>query len=492
MAGRGVARGMGTVRDCAITSRVMSWRRWSSGEAGLGVVKALGWIALCGWCGGGCAKSPAPAASPKATASSVSAPAPAVAASVDALRLCGSSTIGAELAPELALQFLAHLGAKDATVTKKETKKNETIVEGHLDDRPIAVHVDYRGSSEAFEGLLNDRCDIGLASRPILEEEAEKLAELGDMTSPRAEHVIAMDGIAIVVEKSNPLRQLTVAQIARIFSGEIKNWSELGGAPGPIHVYGRDERSGTFETFAHLALADKPLTAAADLFDDNEGLASALAKDARGIGFVGLSAASALKVLAVQDGRAPAIAPTAFTVSTEEYPFSRRLFLYVSERIRPILAQRFVDFAFTEAGEAAIASSGFVPLKIDAIRPPARRDAPPAYVKATRGAHRLSFVFRFKANGTALENRSARDVGRLAAFVSAGERRQGPVSLLSFTDATGSVKLSRERAERVAELLRDRGVSTGTVEGFGPALAVASNDTEVGRRKNNRVEVWVP
>ena len=181
---------------------------------------------------GGCAKSSPPVAEPKAETQAASSPARPVVAAGEELRLCGSSTLGADLAPELALRFLAELGAQDVELKKKETEQNETLVEGQLNGRPIAVRIDYRGSSEAFEGLVTDRCDVGLSSRQILEDEVEKLGDLGDMTSPRAEHVVAMDGIAVVVEKNNPLRQLTVGQIARIFTGEIKDWSELGGARG--------------------------------------------------------------------------------------------------------------------------------------------------------------------------------------------------------------------------------------------------------------------
>jgi phosphate transport system substrate-binding protein len=416
-------------------------------------------------------------------------PANVTAGAGEVLRLCGSATIGANLAPKLAEGFLRQLGAADAGVMPSK-KKGTTTVSGHVDDRPVTVAIDHHGTSEAFTGLLGDSCDVGLASRPIQDDEIEKLRPLGDMTSLKAEHVLAMDGIAVIVKRSNRLTQLTVSQIAKVFSGEISDWADLGGAKGEIHVYARDERSGTYDTFSQLALGGKPLRAGTKRFDDNDALATAVARDEQAIGFVGLAAVGDTKALAVQDGDAQPSQPNTFSVATEEYPFSRRLFLYVSERMRSLLAQRFVDFAVSNTAESIVTTTGFVPLTVDAADPPVPASAPPAYVKATQGARRLSFVFRFRGAGTALDSRSSRDVGRLASFV-ATSPHPAQVSLLSFTDAGGTVSLARHRAQAVASLLKAHGVSTGAVEGFGPVMAIASNDNKEGRRKNNRVEVWL-
>ena len=163
------------------------------------------------------------------------------------------------------------------------------------------------------------------------------------------------------------------------------------------------------------------MTAGANLFDDSDGLAKVT-----GEGSAGHRLRRPVGGGQPEDprraGRArPAVAPTPFTVSTEEYPFSRRLFLYVSEKF----ARSWRSASSTSPSPEGEGHRrvGLRALKIDAVRPPPRRDAPAAYVKATRGAHRLSFVFRFKSNGVALENRSVRDVGRLAAFVSTSERQ---------------------------------------------------------------------
>ena len=78
-----------------------------------------------------------------------------------------------------------------------------------------------------------------MASRKIKPEEASRLAGFGDMTSPAAEHVLGLDGIAVIVSKANPVQSLTKEQLARVFAGEITNWRQLGGPSAGINVYAR-------------------------------------------------------------------------------------------------------------------------------------------------------------------------------------------------------------------------------------------------------------
>lgn len=159
------------------------------------------------------------------------------------------------------------------------------------------------------------------------------------------------------------------------------------------------------------------------------------------------------------------------------------------------LAKQFVEFALSEDGQRAVAAVGFVPLTVKAAAVTLPSDAPAEYAKAIVGAQRLSFNFRFKKTTANLDSKSQRDVERLAKFVKVASSRPHAVSLFAFTDADGNeaknVELSKQRAHAVAAILNGRGVPTQVALGFGPALPVASNDTKDGRRKNNRVEVWL-
>ena len=155
-----------------------------------------------------------------------------------ALRLHGSNTIGKELAPALCEEFLKYEGATSVQ-RKPRQKEDETDVEAVLPNestKPLTFEVQAHGSKTAFEDLATGECDIGMASRRITSDEARQcaLAGLGDMFSPACEIVLGLDGIAIFVNKSNPINALTKQQIADIFNGKTTDWSQVGGSPGPI------------------------------------------------------------------------------------------------------------------------------------------------------------------------------------------------------------------------------------------------------------------
>jgi phosphate transport system substrate-binding protein len=334
-----------------------------------------------------------------------------------------------------------------------------------------------------------------MSSRRIKPEEVSMLGSLGDMTGPANEHVIALDGIAIVVHPNNPVRTLTRRQVADIFAGRITDWSQVKGTAGPIHLYARDDKSGTFDTFQNLVLGSEKLGPGAKRFEDSAQLSDAVANDLHGIGFIGLPYIRNARALAVSDLGATPLLPSRFTVATEDYALSRRLYLYTPENPRNPMVRRFVAFAQGKGGQEAVGSSGFVP---QTVRPEALTvdaGAPAEYRKLTQGAQRLSLNFRFRTGSADLDNKARLDLDRVVDFLSDMNVPAQSIMLFGFADSQGgrelNLKLSRERAQSVASQFQQRGVKPGVVTGFGYDLPVASNDSEEGRAKNRRVEIWV-
>jgi phosphate transport system substrate-binding protein len=246
------------------------------------------------------------------------------------LRLSGSNTIGATLGPSLAAAFLKDQGATDVK-TLPGSNPEETIIQGILpgNTSPSLIRISAHGSATAFTDLAADNCDIGMASRKIKPDEAHKLSPLGDMTSAANEHVVGLDGIAVIVNVHSPISALGKEQISSIFSGDYPDWSEVSIAShGPIRIYARDDKSATYDTFKTLVLAGKKLAPSAQRFEDSNALSEAVARDPNGIGFIGLPYVHNAKVIAVAETGALALQPTQLTIATEDYPLSRRLFLY--------------------------------------------------------------------------------------------------------------------------------------------------------------------
>lgn len=412
------------------------------------------------------------------------------------LRLAGSNTIGAKLAPAMVEEFLKEQGAKDIRTTPGESPEEVSVTAvfpGESD--PKIVEIRSHGSSTAFADLAEKKCDVGLSSRKIKPDEIEKLAALGDMTSAASEHVIALDGLAVIVNRKTPLDSLTREQIAKIFSGEIKSWSQLLVPGGQINVYARDEKSGTFDSFQALILGNLQILGTAQRFEDSNDLSDAVARDVNGIGFIGLPYVRDAKAIAVSDGDAMPLLPNRLTVSTEDYILSRRLYLYTPLNSDNAWVRKFLDFAISKKGQEIVGKAGFVAQNLESTRASTVGTAPDEYQNLTKNAERLSLNFRFRKGGKELDNKAQLDLDRVVEFLTDSNLSGENVLLLGFADDGGDQgaekELSQERAVIVAERLRRRGIAPSVVAGFGDNRPVASNATEEGRDKNRRVELWL-
>lgn len=409
------------------------------------------------------------------------------------LRLSGSNTIGAGLAPALAEEFLKQQGATEVKTVPGD-RDDEVRVMGILpgDQAPKAIEIHAHGSATAFEDLAKGQADIGMASRKIKTEEAAQLASLGDMTSPVCEHILGLDGIAVIVSGKNPVRALAKDQIAQIFKGEIGNWQQVGGSDGAIHLYARDDKSGTYDTFKTLVLGSAPLAPSAKRIEDSRKLSDAVAHDPNGIGFIGLAYVQEARAIAVYEGGAAPLLPTPFTVATEDYALSRRLFLYTPAQPRLDLTRKFVDFALSNMGQTIVAEIGFVGQNVSAAATAGSTAAPVDYRRLTSGSDRLSLDFRFREGSSQLDNKAVADLNRVVTFVTDLHYSGDNLVLLGFDDSKEAAdNLSKERAAAVAQQFEQRGVKAATVVGFGSQFAVASNDSPEGRQKNRRVEIWL-
>ena len=414
------------------------------------------------------------------------------------LRISGSNTIGAALGPALAEEFLRQRQGATGVKTVRGDKEDEVRVQGILpgESSPRTIEIHAHGSATAFEDLSKSNCDVGMASRKIKQEEATNLAALGNMTSPASEHVVGLDGIAVIVSKANSVQSLTKDQIARIFAGETANWQQLHGPDAAINVYARDDKSGTYDTFKALVLGGKKLAANAKRFEDSRELSEAVAKDANGIGFIGLPYARDAKAVAVSENGTRPFLPNHFTVSTEDYALSRRLFLYTAVSPANDLARKFVDFALSPQGQEIVEKIGFVGQNVTPIQGTTiPGDAPGRYRQLTTGATRLSLDFRFGTGSSDLDNKALADLDRVVTFLKDLHFSGQNIMLFGFADSIGPTEvndaLSKTRATAVAQQFEQRGVNASAVVGLGSQLPVASNETAEGREKNRRVEIWL-
>lgn len=413
------------------------------------------------------------------------------------LRIHGSNTIDAQLGPALVEGLMRKQGLRDVRTEPSPSINELRVVGTSADGKPLKVEIAAHGSGTGFSALKARKADIAASSRPIKEKEIQDLAEIGNLKSPAAEQVIAIDGVAVILHPGNPIRELTTEQLARVFAGEIRNWQALGGKDGEIHLYVRDEQSGTFETFKELVLLKygKTLAAGAKRFESSEQLSDEVSGDRNGIGFIGLPYVRHAKAVAVADGESRPMLPTVSLIATEDYPLSRRLYLYLPIEARQPWATALVDFAQSAEGQAIVAQNGFVAQTVQTIKVQATAQMPSEYQTLTREAERLSVNFRFAQGSAKLDNKALLDVQRVADYLKQHGKLDRRVTLVGFGDAKSDPQraqlLSRLRGMAVRRELMKSNITLREVVGFGDEMPVAANDLDDGRIKNRRVEVWV-
>ncbi|WP_282397499.1 phosphate ABC transporter substrate-binding/OmpA family protein [Pseudomonas sp. PS01298] len=414
-----------------------------------------------------------------------------------ALRIQGSNTIGAALGPALVKGLMEHQGLQGVHSEPGDGANEQRVIGKTRQGKTVTIEVAAHGSSTGFAALKKAGADLAASSRPIKDSELVDLEPLGDLKSPGAEQVIAIDGLAIILNPQNPLNTLNTEQLAQIFNGEASTWEALGGIGGPIHVYARDDQSGTYDTFKELVLnrRSKPLVASAKRFESSEALSDAVSQDPQGIGFIGLPYVRQAKAVAIVDGDSQPMLALNSLIATEDYPLSRRLFFYLPPSGHNPWAKALVDFTQTSKGQAIVAANGFIAQQVQAIAVQPRPSMPEDYQAIAREAQRLTVNFRFEEGSASLDNKARQDLQRVVTYLKSHEKLDKQVTLVGFGDAKNDPQraalLSKLRAMAVRRELVKSGVVLRDIRGFGAQMPVAANTADEGRIKNRRVEVWV-
>ena len=413
------------------------------------------------------------------------------------LRIQGSNTIGANLGPALVQAMLAQQGLHDIHSVPASPPNEHSIVGTDASGQQVRVDVAAHGSGTGFAALKAGKADLIASSRPIKDRELVELEALGDLKSPDAEQIIAIDGLAIILHPGNPLNQLNTEQLAQIFSGQISTWEALGGITGPIHLYARDEQSGTWEIFKELVLSrtGNPLSHTAQRFESSEQLSDAVSNDPQGIGFIGLPYIRAAKPVAIVDGLSQPMLPLNSLIASEDYPLSRRLYFYLPPATSNPWARALISFTQSAQGQSIVAQNGFVAQSVQATSVTPGAHMPRDYQTLTTQAQRLSVNFRFEEGSASLDNKARQDLLRVADYLKANGKLDRQVTLVGFGDAKDDPEraqlLSKLRAMAVRRELVKSGVVLREIRGYGAQMPVAANTEDEGRIKNRRVEVWV-
>jgi phosphate transport system substrate-binding protein len=252
-------------------------------------------------------------------------------AQADRLVIKGSDTLGAKLVPQLAEHFKAqHPGT--------------------------TFDIAAEGSTTGIAAIIDGTAEIGMSSRRAKPSEVGTASAKGKNMKPT---IVAYDGIAVIVNSANPIKGLTKKQVEQIFTGDVTDWSAVGGTGGKISIYTRNTSSGTYSDFKELAMKKRDYSGGSQKMAGNEQIASEVGKNPNGVGYVGMAytKAGGLKVMPI-DG----VTPSVKTVQDHGYSYWRPTFYYTNGEPAG-LAKQFLDFTISAAGQKIVSQVGFVPIK---------------------------------------------------------------------------------------------------------------------------------
>ncbi|MCL0106055.1 phosphate ABC transporter substrate-binding protein PstS family protein, partial [Thermodesulfovibrionales bacterium] len=218
----------------------------------------------------------------------------------------------------------------------------------------VDISVRGGGSEGGIGQLIDGAIDIAQSCRPMRAAEIERAKARG--VNP-VQHVIAMDGIAIIVHPDNPVKELTLEQVRDIYLARIVCWGKVGGDPGWIDAVGRDVGSGTYKSFEDLVSGGERVRPDALHLASNMAVRATVAGAPAAIGYIALGFLSPKVRGLVIDG----VAPTVENVAAGNYPIGRSLFLYTDGKPEGA-AKEFINFVLSPEGQLVVARAGFVPL----------------------------------------------------------------------------------------------------------------------------------
>lgn len=437
------------------------------------------------------------------------------------VNIAGADTIGLGLMPLLLEGYSGSLGA---AAEIGNTANNSEIIaslvaDDGFGDELASFLITPSGSSNAFTALLDQSAKIGMSSRRITPAEARQLRDsgAGNMVAPDQEHIVAADSIVVITHPDNPISQLTTEQLQGIYTGQITNWSEVGGTDMPITLVARASGSGTRDVFEERVFGGPVpnIAANAQIADTNSIAAQIVNEDPGAISAVGYAFQRGAKPLTLINECGIPMVPDAFSARTEEYALQRRLYLYSRSDNIDGQTRGLLDFATSPDADALIGKAGFIGFNVDRREQSAQdpRGVMLSQANADRyeqgfmremletmvNYDRLSTTFRFRTGSARLDERGRIDMVRLVDYLQS-QPEGTEVLIVGFTDDVGQFdgnkQLSEGRAAQVAAELQSAAGSklqnvTVSSVGFGEIAPSACNINDDGRRINRRVEVWI-
>ena len=434
------------------------------------------------------------------------------------LRFAGAPDLGAVLLPALFEAYAARRGLQVARQVVSDGQFQLELRDKAARRDVARIAFSLSSTAEGFADLLAGEADIAMAVREIRANEATRGDEagLGDLRAPAQSKIVALDALVPVVARGNPIKEISVEDMAAILSGDITEWP---GGKGPLLLHGRNDEAGIQQSIQDRILAPvgRAATAARVSHDSDAALADAVARDPLAFAVTRYSEVGNAVAISLTGACGRAIAISQQKLKSGDYPFTAPLFLYMPARRQPLFLREFFRYLNGPPAQLVIRRAGFVDRNLERTRLNAQGDRLASAIAAAGsdvpltelqnmlatldGAERLSTTFRFRPGSPELEPQSASDLADLAQALESGLFDGRELIFSGFSDGAGdwasNRQIARKRAETVLQAVRKRAFTADlsrtqlSAYGFGEALPMACDDAAWGRAVNRRVEVWL-
>ncbi len=431
----------------------------------------------------------------------------------------GGSAQGTAVMPRLVAAYAQSIGAQVVRTVGSDPKNLEFKL-SDAGGREIGSFIVARqGVPAGLAGLAARTVEVIWSARPVTPEEqaSAQAAGLGNLRAPGSENIYALNAITVLVAPENPAASISVDNVAKIYAGQIKDWSELGLPPGKINVYAMVETSGYWGAFDEIVMKPRGLTASPEIIrvDAATDWSDKVAQDKNGIGITTIGLVRNSKPLNIEASCGLITRPSNFVAKTEEYPLMHRLHLYTAGAPKSPLGRELLAFALSPAMQPVLRESNFVDQSPETLDFPSQTtriayalnaqsedfdiEMMRTLITEIRDASRLSTTFRFGTGDATLDARATADVKRLADILRLPEYAAAQVLIVGFADSLGSfpanLKLSQRRSGAVVRALQAAGITQARPQivqrAYGELAPVACNDNPLSRNLNRRVEVWI-
>jgi phosphate transport system substrate-binding protein len=226
--------------------------------------------------------------------------------------------------------------------------------------KDASIQVTGGGSGTGISALINGTTDVCEASRTMKDPEKKQVADKAG--GPPVEITVAKDGLSVYINDSNPITELTMPQLKDIYTGKVTDWKDVGGTPGKIIPYSRENSSGTYVFFKEHVLQNADYTPRAQAMPGTAAVVNAVVRDKSAIGYGGAAYAKGIKIVKVKkDATTPGVVPADATIKDGTYPLSRPLFFYLRPKASAEI-KAFTDWVLSAEGQAIVVKVGYFPI----------------------------------------------------------------------------------------------------------------------------------